>query len=147
MTDTLRSIAEGMEHRTVSGCSIPQWGELVARGLTHLDHDENCPKCRLEALRAEYEKVDLVKKWKGDADILEQVAKFGASMAIVEALRMCAAELETWLAVNLERIKAEARLEEAKWWSSPDREHGPRTLYLNEKERFAALEAQAKGKP
>ena len=144
MTDTLRSIAEGMEHEGPH-CYGPNglddgpcWFHGKARQL------QTCHKCRLTALLSEYEKVDLVKRWRDKADDIGRVAGISADAG---KLRTCAAELETWLAVNLERIKAEARMDEAKWWSSPDREHGPRTLYLNEKERIATLEAQAKEKP
>lgn len=55
MTDTLRSIAEGMEHEAKTQDLHPSWKTF--REI----HD------RLEALLAGYEKVDLVKRWrKGD---------------------------------------------------------------------------------
>ena len=81
MDDTLRSLVEEMRHRCGYVCST------------------SCFKCRLEALLAEYE-VDLVKKWREEQNSMPNVHG--------EIIGRNAAELETWLAVNLERIKREA---------------------------------------
>lgn len=58
MIDTLRSIAEGMR------CDY-SYESLRYDSTGFWEHDPTkCPKCRLEALLAEYEKVDLVKTWR-----------------------------------------------------------------------------------
>ena len=82
MSDTLRSIAEGMEHT------------------------KPCAKCRLEALLAEYEKVDLVKR-------LRTFAAASDNADWSDGINRSADELETWLAVNLERIKLDAVIQSA----------------------------------
>ena len=94
MTDTLRSIVEGMK------CDY-SYESLRYDSTGFWEHDRTkCPKCRLEALLAEYEKVDLVKRWHESGRGLTS-----------EVQQKCADELETWLAVNLERIKQEAKRE------------------------------------
>src|SRR5690242_14935108 len=111
MTDTLRSIAEGMEHGKETGAQIlrerpAEYGEWLKKALkVGVSCRKDCNKCRLEALLAEYEKVDLVRKWHELGDGLQCDHDDTCCHSV------CAAELETWLAVNLERIKARARLE------------------------------------
>lgn len=90
MTDSLRSIIEGMEH---FGCP-------------------DCYKCRLQYLLAEAD-CDLVKKWRGNwAYTTSDRQLMPLSTLERRAREQCAYELEIWLAVHLPRIKAEARLEE-----------------------------------
>ena len=134
MTDTLRSIAEGMEHGKETGAQIlrerpAEYGEWLKKALkVGVSCRKDCNKCRLEALLAKYERVDLVKQWKQVANDMRVAATRERAYAErfyderAEHLRnardfddtanlydACTAQLETWLAVNLERIKAEAR--------------------------------------
>lgn len=100
--DTLRSIVEGMR------CDYSY--DSLRYGPAGWEHDPTkCPKCRLEALLAEYE--DLVKKWR-EPNVNVRCDENGGSVSYdtsYDATRLqCADELETWLAVNLERIKAQA---------------------------------------
>ena len=115
MGDTLRSIVEEMEHEAKTQNLHPSWKTF--REI----HD------RLEALLAKYERVDLVKQWKQVANDMRVAATreraYAERFYRAEHLRnardfddtanlydACADVLETWLAVNLERIKAQARL-------------------------------------
>lgn len=100
MSDTLREIIEGMEH------TGPRWatGEQAGEHVNGCDK-ATCPKCRLESLLSEAE-CDLVKKWR---IALSHEEDCGYDHGIDDARRECADELETWLAVNLPRIKAEAK--------------------------------------
>lgn len=98
--------------------------ENIIEGMEH--DPANCPKCCLLAVLEEAEQVDLVRRVRevyGDDE--------------------CADELETWLAVNIPRIKAQARMEEAKWWWGMYTEGAPAVC----DKRIAAFEAQAKEKP
>ncbi|HEV2521056.1 MAG TPA: hypothetical protein VGT24_01635 [Candidatus Acidoferrales bacterium] len=98
MTDTLKSIAEGMEHTP----DMMEYHEPRPCLPT-------CDKCRLLALVAEYEKVDLVQRWRNESCGLPKYREN-------DMLLTCADELVIWLAANVERIKAEARREERDWW-------------------------------
>ena len=108
MTDTLRSIVNEMVH---SPSSEIVRGDGVVESRTCLP---SCYRCRFEALLAKYEKVELVKQWRTlAAEHKGSPIKYVSSRTegMCEVFEKCADELETWLAVNLERIKAEARLE------------------------------------
>ena len=135
MSDTLRSIIE-------------KWrAGAQSQSFPTPSHVFRSCAAELEALLAEYEKVDLVKRWPESGRGLTS-----------EVQQKCADELETWLAVNLERIKVEARLEGRR--ASLDyvsgvivgrRKFGADEVLKGcveeEYERIAALEAQAKEKP
>ena len=112
---------------------------------THLSEDKSMSI-------SEYEKVDLVKRWRDKADDIGRVAGISTDAG---KLRTCADELETWLAANLERIKAEARLEgeisehkrTCQMYWHVCRGNDARCSEGYTCERLAALEAQAKEKP
>lgn len=88
----------------------------VVESMEHTEHDSSrCPKCRLTALLDEAEKVDLVQRVD---NLLSGLKCFCYYKGVppnrnrMKCIRhQIADELAQWLAVNLERIKAEARLE------------------------------------
>lgn len=110
MTDTLRSIADKWreaEKTMAEGGTI----EVDRRWLHGYATGTVMSECaaELEALLAEYE-IDLVKTWR-EPNVNVRCDENGGSVSYdtsYDATRLqCAAELETWLAVNLERIKSE----------------------------------------
>ena len=173
MGDTLRSIVNEMAH---SPSSEIVRGDGVVESRICLP---SCYRCRLEALLAEYEKVDLVKKLRSkkvtemsyprewsDKMTGEQRETLEALVDHIfeQAAKECADDLETWLVVNLERIKREACDGMLALIPSRDnkrlrtlhmRKNGtyhpleiiPATLADEIEQRIAALEAQAKKKP
>lgn len=137
--DTLKSIVDELGH---------------LENLKHVDGDRIVAiRCRLLALLAEAEKCDLVQKWK---------ERLRATNSPPSGVEQCIEELVTWLAVNLPRLKAEARkqgqqdiisssqsiqaelagarVEEAKWWHAQRGHHGQNWCC----ERIAELTAQAR---
>lgn len=100
MAETLRAIVDSMEHAPT--CSF------------HSPSQTHCIACRLTALLDEAEKVDLVKKL-GDlrgVDVYWEQGEVTGAIQFPHSgelvyRREVRDELVTWLAVNLELIKAE----------------------------------------
>lgn len=148
MAESLRSIIEGMECTCHHCCQY-----LEANGTVPCDC--SCVKCRLLAVLTE-EKVDLVQKWRSQigSDTYENSIDCQNSGDIYSAgcndtLKSAADELTEWLAVNVPRIKAEARLEDFRGFEKELRTVNETTIpvrhLLNDvRRRITALEAHPK---
>lgn len=130
-TETLREIAEGIQnvskatkeirqltlHSWPSTHSNPPDVENWRTTIACLLRCETELKNSIEKLLASAE-CDLVEKWREPSAIAESdSASVRTSILVIDAVKKnCADELETWLSVNLPRIKDDARTEQdAKW--------------------------------
>lgn len=107
MNDTLNSIIDGMEKSLIAIRDLNTPRETAEKLV-------QCTRKRLLAVLAEAEQVDLVKTWNAEYDrhVKHYIDADSYERGIVDGKKACADELATWLAVNMPRIKAEARLEE-----------------------------------